>query len=476
MTPPYRLYLLVILLVLAGWNSKLSGQSDSLRILSDTSYFRAGEDEWNLLESVKNQETANVLFLLERGASPDASGAGGESALMKAAEIGDTLLLKILILNGANPDLADRNKTTALIVASLNQKFEAVYFLLKKGANPDLKDSFGGSALLYAAGLNNYAIADLLLFYGASPTQKDKEDNDALMTAVCLGNMESVDVLLQNGLQPDSRDKKHNTPLMIAAQFGDTAMIKLLLEYEAEINLVNNSNYTALAHAIRTGETMAVRFLVDSGANVNHLIKKNQNLYDLADLLDDKEIRKFLKSRGASPIRRPEFSHLGLAIGNSFRSNEYFLQGRISLNDSRFGFFAETGYDARVITQIVQVQQNDTLIHQYRENRSAWTLGAGKYFNLTTDQSGITYGLYAALYGMLSFPTYRGIGGRPPPSYDLMPSFGLFMKGRLVGLKAGAERYTFGTLLEEPWKINITLFITFSRKSNAYSYKEISYD
>lgn len=473
---PYRFILPGLLVLFLSWSPNLIGQSDSLMILSDTSYFRDGEDDWNLLESILKEEPASVLFLLKRGANPDATETGGKTALMFAAEFGDTLILKILTLNGADIELTDRKETTALIVASLNQQFSAVHFLLEKGAKPNPKDDYGGSALLYAAALNDYAIADLLLFYGASPTQSDSKGNDALMTAVCLGNMECVDVLLQNGILPDSRDKKQNTPLMIAAQNGDNDLINLLLEYDAEIDLVNSNNYTALAHAIRTGENGTVRVLVDSGANVNHLIKQNQNLYDLANQLGDNEIRKFIKSKGASPIKRPEFSEIGLALGNSFRSNEYFLQGRISLNDKKFGFFAETGFDARVVMQIVQVQINDTLIHQYRETRSSWTLGAGKYFKLATDQSGIKYGAYGALYGLLSFPKYRGISDRPPPDYDLMLSFGLYMKGHIAGLKIGAERYTFGTLLENPWKTNITLFVTFGRKTNTYHYKEISYD
>jgi len=215
---------------------------------------------------------------------------------------------------------------------------------------------------------------------------------------------------------------------------------------------------------------------VDSGANVNHLISKNQNLYDLAEVHGYKDIIKILKSKGAARTPRPDFSVIGVGIGNSFRNNEYMLQGRIWWQDRKFGFFAETGYDARLFTQIVQVEINDPLLHQYRETRSSWTLGAGKYFKLATDASGFEFGFYGALYGMLSFPKYRGISERPPPSYTLMPSFGIYFSGRYAGLKGGAERYSFGTLLENPWKINLTLFIKIPYKSNKFKYKEISYE
>ncbi len=135
------------------------------------------------------------------------------TALMHAAESGDSLLTKILVLNGADMELRDREETTALHSwQALNQQFEAAYLLLKKGANPNHQDSYGGSALIYAAGLNDYPMADLLLFFGASDTLKDKKGNDAMMTAVSLGHLECADVLLQNGAQSRHQGSTNSIP------------------------------------------------------------------------------------------------------------------------------------------------------------------------------------------------------------------------------------------------------------------------
>jgi hypothetical protein len=54
-------------------------------------------------------------------------------------------------------------------------------------------------------------------------------------------------------------------------------------------------------------------------------------------------------------------------------------------------------------------------------------------------------------------------------------SAGLYLKGDLAGIKAGAERYTFGTLYEGAWKINITLFIRINTRKFNYAGKEIIY-
>ena len=467
---------LIGLVFLFIWNSELLAQVDSLESPRDTSYFKNGQDDWNLVESVLRNQPANVLFLLERGANPDAAAEGGTTALMYAAEKGDTLLLKILVLNGANIELSPVEETTPLMVAVLNQHFSAAHILLKKGANPDHRDRYGASSLIYAVALNNYSLADLLLYYGASDSLKDRSGNDAMMTAVCMGFLESTDVLLQNGVEIDSRDKKLNTPLMIAAQQGNTEMIRLLLEYQAGIELMNKSDFTALAHAIKTGETKAVGVLVDSGANVHHLINKNQNLYDLAKKQGEENITKLLKKKGATPTPRPDFSEFDVGWGNSFGKDEHMMQARISWLDRKFGYFAESGFDIRIITQTRQVEINDTLINQYRESRSAWTSGVGKYFTLATDPTGIDYGFYAGLYGMLSYPRYRGIADNPPAEFNLIPSAGLFLRGQMAGMKAGVERYTFGTLYEGKWKMNITLFVRIPYHNSTYKYKEIRYE
>ena len=465
----------VLTLILLGFVSLLSAQDPDLAAIQDTSYFKPGEDDWNLVESVIQGNHANVLLLLKRGADPDAKAEGGMTALMFAAESGDLTMVKLLVLNGASLELAPVEETTPLLVAVLNQHFEVAQFLLEKGANPDHQDQYEGSPLLYAAALNNYQIADLLLFFGASDTITDRDGNTPLMTAVFFGNLETADVLLQNGLVPDAADGDLNTPLMIAAQQGNNEMVNLLLEYGAGLETVNKKNDTPLAHAIWYGQDTTARILVDSGANIHHQIAPNRNLYDLAVQQKQKQIVKMLREKGAGPVPKPDFSAIDLGYGNSYRNNEHLMQVRVSWVDQKFGFYGTTGFDFRPVYRKVQVEESNSVIFQYRESRWTWAHGAGRYFRLLQDHAGMEYGVYGELYGLLSFGKYRGIDDRPPARYSLVPAAGIYMSGRIAGIRAGAERYQFGTLQEGAWKMNITLFVRISYRTINHVYKDIQY-
>jgi len=453
----------------------LTAQDKSMLVPGDTTYFRDGEDNLNLTESVIRNEPGNVFLLLNRGADPNTRSRDETTALMYAIDSSRILIMKLLLLNGADPDLASSDNTTPLILAVLNNQFEAAMLLLGKGANPDLKDDYKAAALHYAAALNYYQITDLLIFYGADTKIKDKDGNDPLITAVFFNNTETVDVLLQNELKPDPGDNEGNTPLMIATQQGNVDIVNLLLEYGADINAVNKDNFSSLALAVQSHQSEIARLLIEKGADVNHLVTPNRNLLDIAKQSGNTDLRKLLIEKGAESPFKPDFSEVAINWGNSIGSNDYMMQVRGSWNDKRYGFFLETGIDWRPVLQKIQIRENETLIYQYRESRTGWSHGIGKKFTFRPGNSNTELGIYGSMHGLLSFPRYKGIREAPPVQYNLIPSCGILIGGRYAGLKTGIERYNFKTLNEKSWKFNLTLFLRFSYNNPKQYYKEIYY-
>ena len=85
------------------------------------------------------------------------------------------------------------------------------------------------------------------------------------------------------------------------------------------------------------------------------------------------------------------------------------------------------------------------------------------------------YGAYGGIYGMMSMPNFKGVNDYQKVNLSLALSAGLFLRGDIAGIKAGVERYTYGTLLEGPWKMNITLYLRIINKKNGKLWKEITY-
>lgn len=443
--------------------------------LADTSYFKPGDDTWNLIESVSRNNPVNTALLLERGADPNAVSTVGNSALMYAAEKGNMQIMQMLVSHGAKVNVTGFNGATPLFLAIFNNDFQAAKYLLEQGANANVKDDFGVTPLLYAAATNQYQSADLLMFYEADPEVRDAQGNNPLMAAVTFENIETSDVLLQNGLDPDTRDNQGNTPLIVGSQHGYYNIMDLLLDYDADANLANKKNYTPLAYAVTYGDLRATRMLIEKGADVNHVIEKGRNIAELARISGNDSILSLISEYGGEVPEGLEFSEFRLLFGNSFNSTDYFIHFKGSIVDTKKGYFFGTGIDYRPFLLKIQTTSSDS-IFQFRERRIGWSQSIGKYFNLYESASGMQLSLYTELNGFLSFPRYPGTTKDPGTTYKIIPSAGVAIRGKYLGMRAGADWYHFESALDKPLKFNLTVFFRIEYPEVNYDRKEINWE
>jgi ankyrin repeat protein len=177
----------------------------------------------------------NIKFLIDKGADPLAKRWGAETALMRAAQFGDTMTIHLLISKGVDINTHPWG-FTALMYATRFANWPCVFSLLYNGADANIADNANQSPLLWAAELNN---------------------------------MEAVKVLLKQTKNINTIDSlKGMTPLMWATynEHDNPRIIQAFLDKGALVNIKAKDGSTALSWALKKGNTVTVALLKKAGA------------------------------------------------------------------------------------------------------------------------------------------------------------------------------------------------------------------
>jgi len=139
----------------------------------------------------------------------------GETALMKASEMGHLEIVKVLLSAGADPTITDNYGETALMKASSNQ----VTF----GRNTDTYRAF-------------IAICEILVSKGADVNAKNNDGYTPLMKASGMGGrFETVQFLVLNGADVNAKSNNGYTALGIAQEWHR----KRIVDYLSTLMLMN---------------------------------------------------------------------------------------------------------------------------------------------------------------------------------------------------------------------------------------------
>ena len=110
----------------------------------------------------KRDASEAVLWLLSKGADPNAANSVGRSALMLAIFGQPSTVIDALLRSGANVNAQDHNGNTALIAAAENNNVTAVKLLLDAHADRTMKNKKGKTALSIATDANYTEVVRLL--------------------------------------------------------------------------------------------------------------------------------------------------------------------------------------------------------------------------------------------------------------------------------------------------------------------------
>jgi uncharacterized protein len=178
---------------------------------------------------------ATVKWLIDNDANPLAKRWGSETALMRASQYSDTMIIRLLLSKGLDIN-AHPWGFTPLMYAARSANWPAIFCLLNNGADANIPDQTNSTILLWAAEQNNLEAVKALV----------KKTS----------NINTVDLI--GGM----------TPLMWAAynEHDNPQIIQVLLDNGAKVNIKAKNGSTALSWAVKKGNTKTVALLKKAGA------------------------------------------------------------------------------------------------------------------------------------------------------------------------------------------------------------------
>lgn len=228
---------------------------------------QAALDE-GLLDAIRAGDFAAASGWLARGASPDAAPPAGardqRSALVLAAELPDTRLLRALIGKGAHVNLPHAGLTPLLAAtrSCSHGRPETVTTLVANGADPSLPDADGNTPLHHAALCAEAAVAAILVDAQAPLEARNRNQATPLAVAAGAANWPLLRFLVEHGALADTA-----LPAAAGIADDDPEGVQTLLKHKAHANAVDALGASALTHAAREGHPQIARALLDAGAN-----------------------------------------------------------------------------------------------------------------------------------------------------------------------------------------------------------------
>ncbi len=274
----------------------------------------------------------------------------GSSAIMIAAELGCTYVVKLLHENGANVYLKqDKYENTALILACERNHVDVVKYLME--FDPELlyyKNKYGKTVLSVAMEKGSLDVAKWFLFqYGGIVDVNERSIKGiSLLMYACFNSEahhEILDALLDKGADPllGPMGAYYTNSLMWASIRGSTHAVRRLL-LNSEMRECINRYSGEFSHGCRTALMMAcaeghydmAKILKDNGASL--WMVRPAKYGRLEFLYDDESLLKWHDDENVhSSIKRTAF-HMALERGH-VRVTELFIRdSSVSLNDPNF--------------------------------------------------------------------------------------------------------------------------------------------
>ncbi|XP_051469436.1 ankyrin repeat domain-containing protein 6 isoform X2 [Apus apus] len=171
---------------------------------------------------------------------------GDQTALHRAAVVGNTDVIAALIQEGCALDRQDKDGNTALHEACWHGFSQSAKVLVKAGANVLAKNKAGNTPLHLACQNSHSQSTRVLLLGGSRADLKNNAGDTCLHVAARYNHLPIIRVLLSAFCSVHEKNQAGDTALHVAAALNHRKVVKLLLEAGADASVVNNAGQTPL--------------------------------------------------------------------------------------------------------------------------------------------------------------------------------------------------------------------------------------
>ncbi|MEE8307059.1 MAG: ankyrin repeat domain-containing protein, partial [Gammaproteobacteria bacterium] len=148
-----------------------------------------------------------------------------QDALQRGAASGNLDVMDDAIAQGARVNRADGTGRTALMAAAQNGQSAALRMLLGQGAKHEHRDHYGDNALMIAVRADQEDCVAALLDASADPNIRDKAGNTPIIIAARVGNKRMVSELLNHGADLHATNLKGWNAVSLAKQKGHVPLV-----------------------------------------------------------------------------------------------------------------------------------------------------------------------------------------------------------------------------------------------------------
>lgn len=283
----------------------------------------------------------------------NAQDAQGNTALIKAAKMGDSEAVRSLLYQGADITLANNKGETLLTLEGLTPAVQSVI------------ENYETPALIGAE--------EESIQMGSIQSYRHQYYNGPeLFQAIRYGTAQQVEAILNDkskGFEINTKDKYGKTPLMWAVQYNRMDILPTLLKYNPDIRLTDNKGQTAIEFASKTDNPALMQALLQyahkcpetegiqgietqEGTNLQILLQsiKKRDLETFTKVLNQMPRTDIQNTQGEAAVS-VLFQVASVVATQSYgrQDKETLLDMMTLLNEKKAGFYANFGDDSPLL-------------------------------------------------------------------------------------------------------------------------------